>query len=173
MIKIISGNFRGRKLNSLKIDTLRPTQAKVRKSIMDSIRNFDKKSVLDLFAGIGTLGIEAISRGAERVKFVEWNSRTTKVLEKNLNMFNLLNKSTIVKSDVMKFLNNECQKYDIVFADPPYGEYSFDILCPLVSNVMNNRGIFCYESGKMETEKKDNIKIKKYGNTQIILWEKK
>ena len=173
MIKIISGDFKGRKLNNLKIDILRPTQAKVRKSIMDSIRDFDKKSVLDLFAGIGTLGIESISRGASKVKFVEKNNRIIKVLAKNLDMFNLSSKSTIIKSDVLKFLNDECEKYDIVFADPPYGEYSFDVLYPLVSNIMNNRGIFCYESEKQEVEKKQDIKIKYYGNTQIILWKKK
>ena len=173
MIKIISGDFKGRKLNNLKIDILRPTQAKVRKSIMDSIRDFDKKSVLDLFAGIGTLGLESISRGAEKVKFVEKNNRIIKVLEKNLDMFNLSCKSTVIKSDVLKFLNNESEKYDIVFADPPYGEYSFDTLHPLVSNIMNNRGIFCYESEKQEVEKKEDIKIKNYGNTQIILWKKK
>jgi 16S rRNA (guanine966-N2)-methyltransferase len=173
MIKIISGDFKGRKLNNLKIDILRPTQAKVRKSIMDSIRDFDKKSVLDLFAGIGTLGLESISRGAEKVKFVEKNNRVIKVLEKNSDMFNLSSKSTIIKSDVLKFLNDEYEKYDIVFADPPYGEYSFDILYPLISNIMNNRGIFCYESEKKEIEKKEDIKIKHYGNTQVILWKKK
>ena len=173
MIKIISGDFKGRKLNSLKIDILRPTQAKVRKSIMDSIRDFDKKSVLDLFAGIGTLGLESISRGSEKVKFVEKNNRIIKVLEKNLDMFNLSNKSTKIKSDVLKFFNNECEKYDIIFADPPYGEYSFDTLHPLVSNIMNNRGIFCYESEKQEIKKRQDVKIKHYGNTQIILWKKK
>ena len=88
-------------------------------------------------------------------------------------MLNLSSKSTIIKSDVLKFLNDEYEKYDIVFADPPYGEYSFDILYPLISNIMNNRGIFCYESEKQEVEKKQDIKIKHYGNTQIILWKKK
>ena len=86
MIKIIAGEFKGRKLNNLKIDALRPTQAKVRKSIMDSIRDFNNKVVLDLFAGIGTLGIEAISRGAKEVRFVERNSRIVKVLDKNLSI---------------------------------------------------------------------------------------
>ena len=173
MIKIISGNFRGRKLNNLKIDALRPTQAKVRKSIMDSIRDFDGKCVLDLFAGIGTLGIETLSRGAKKVKFVEKNYRIIEVLEKNLNMFHLLGKSTIVKSDVIRFLNNEYQKYDIIFADPPYGEYSFNTLWPLVSNIMSKQGIFCYESERQKVEENKNIEIKHYGNTQIILWKKK
>ena len=172
MIKVIAGDFKGRKLNNLKIDMLRPTQAKVRKSVMDSIRDFNDKSVLDLFAGIGTLGIEAISRGAKNVKFVEKNNRIIKVLEKNLDMFNLSSKSTIVKSDVIKFLDNESQKYDIIFADPPYRRYSFDTLSPLISNLMSNKGIFCYESERQEVEENQEIKIKHYGNTQIILWKK-
>ena len=173
MIRVISGHFRGRKLNNLKIETLRPTQAKVRKSIMDSIRNFDDKCVLDLFAGIGTLGIETLSRGSKKVKFVEKNNRIIEVLEKNLDMLNLSGKSTIVKSDVISFLNNEYQKYDIIFADPPYGKYSFKTLCPLVSKIMSDQGIFCYESEKQKVEENKDIKIKHYGNTQIILWKKK
>ena len=172
MIKIISGDFKGRKLNNLTIDGLRPTQAKVRKSVMDSIRDFNNKSILDLFAGIGTLGIEAMSRGAKTVKFVEKNTRIIKVLEKNLNMFNLSNRSVIIKSDVIRFLKHECQKYDIVFADPPYGEYSFDTLYYFVSNIMNDKGIFCYESNKQKIQQTENIKIKKYGNTQVVLWSK-
>tara|TARA_Y100000994_G_scaffold242679_1_gene239906 strand:- start:750 stop:1271 length:522 start_codon:yes stop_codon:yes gene_type:complete len=173
MIRIISGDLKGRRLNNLKIDILRPTQAKVRKSIMDSIRDFEGKLILDLFAGIGTLGIEAISRGAKKVKFVENNIRIIKVLEKNLNMFNLSDSSDIVKSDVIKFLKNESQKYDVIFADPPYGEYSFDILSDLISNIMNDNCIFCYESSRQDIKRIDkNIKIKNYGNTQVVLWKK-
>ena len=172
MIKIIAGEFKGRKLNNLKIDTLRPTQAKVRKSIMDSIRDFNDKIVLDLFAGIGTLGIEAISRGAKEVRFVEKNSKIVKVLDKNLNMLCLSDRTTIVRGDVMRFLDNEYQKYDIIFADPPYRKYSFQDLYSPVSNIINNNGIFCYESEKQDIQDDENMKIKRYGNTQVVLWRK-
>ena len=172
MIKIIAGEFKGRKLNNLKIDTLRPTQAKVRKSIMDSIRDFNNKVVLDLFAGIGTLGIEAISRGAKKVKFVEKNSKIVKILDKNLDMLCLSDRSEIIRGDVMSFLDRECQKYDIIFADPPYRNYSFYDLYSPVSNIMNDNGVFCYESEKQDIREHENIKIKRYGNTQVVLWRK-
>ena len=71
MIRIIGGHLKGRKLSNINIDILRPTKAIVRKSIMDSIRLFDNKNVLDLFSGVGTLGIEAMSRGAKEIVFVE------------------------------------------------------------------------------------------------------
>ena len=73
MIRVISGNLKGRKLANINVDILRPTKAIVRKSIMDSIRLFNDKKVLDLFSGVGTLGIEAMSRGAKEVVFVEKN----------------------------------------------------------------------------------------------------
>ena len=82
MIKIISGQFRGRKLSYLKSDDIRPTQAKVRKSIMDSIRNFDDKKVLDLFSGVGSLCIEALSRVAKEVHFVDNNNKAINILKK-------------------------------------------------------------------------------------------
>ena len=77
MLKIISGKFKGRKLNNIKVDSIRPTSALVKKSIMDSIMFFENKNILDLCCGVGTLGIEAISRGAQSVDFVD-NSRNSK-----------------------------------------------------------------------------------------------
>ncbi len=173
MIRVIAGDFKGRKLNNLKIESLRPTQAKVRKSIMDSIRDFDNKNILDLFSGIGTLGIEALSRGAKKVKFVEKNNRIINVLEKNLNMLNLSDRSVIVRSDAIKFLDKEEEKYDIIFADPPYGKYLFNVLHSSISNIINRNGIFCYESNKQKIKENINMKIKYYGNTQVVFWENK
>ena len=86
MISIIAGKYKGRKLYDLKNLHLRPTQAKVRKSVFQILEPFDDLEVLDLYAGVGTLGIEAISRGASRVVFVENNRRVFKVLQKNLEL---------------------------------------------------------------------------------------
>ena len=173
MIRVIAGDFKGRKLHNLKIESLRPTQAKVRKSIMDSIRDFDNKNILDLFSGIGTLGIEAMSRGAKKVKFVEKNNRIINVLEKNLNMLDLGDRSIVVQSDVIKFLDKEEEKYDIIFADPPYGKYLFNALHGPISDIINRNGIFCYESNKQKIKENINMKIKYYGNTQVVFWENK
>ena len=75
-------------------------------------------------------------------------------------------------SEQIKFLKNESEKYDIIFADPPYYKYEFEILLPLVSNIMKSQGIFCYESNKQNIECIKNMKIKHYGNTQVVLWKK-
>ena len=173
MIKVISGSLKGRKLKNANTNILRPTQAKVRKSIMDSIRFFDNKKVLDLFSGIGTLGIEALSRGAMEAKFVENNHSIIKALRHNIELFNLDNSAKIIKLDVMRFLKNHKDKYDIIFADPPYGTYHFKDLFPLILSLLNKKGIFCYESDyqNLDIDCGGNIKIKRYGNTQVILWE--
>jgi len=172
MIKVISGNLKGRKLANIKSDILRPTKAVVRKSIMDSIRLFNDKRVLDLFSGVGTLGIEAMSRGAKEVVFVEKNYKIIKILKKNIERCNLMESSSIVKSDVLSYLDNENRTYDIIFADPPYRSYPFEEIFPKVSTLLNNNGIFCYESNKKNIDI-DGVKIKYYGNTQIVLWENK
>ena len=88
MIKIIAGKYKNRKLKIFKLHNVRPTQARVRKSIMDVLQNFHNQSVLDLFSGVGTLGIESFSRGAKSVTFVDNDSKVLNVLKKNLNINN-------------------------------------------------------------------------------------
>ena len=173
MIKIISGNLKGRKLSNIKSNILRPTKAVVRKSIMDSIRLFNDKKVLDLFSGVGTLGIEAMSRGAKEVVFVEKNYKIIQILKENINRCDLIDSSSIIKSDVMSYLDYENKTYDIIFADPPYRSYEFKEIFPKVSTLLNNNGIFCYESNKQNIDVDGKFKIKYYGNTQVVLWENK
>ena len=176
MIKIIAGNLKGRKLvtiNRSNSNLVRPTQAIVRKSIMDSIRSFSDKKVLDLFSGVGTLGIEAMSRGAQEVTFVDNNYKIINILKKNIEKCHLINNSRVIKSDVIGYLENEEQLYDIIFADPPYNSYTFKDIFPKISTLLNNNGIFCYESNKQNINLNDNIRVKYYGNTQIVLWENK
>ena len=173
MIRVISGNLKGRKLANINTDILRPTKAIVRKSIMDSIRLFDNKKVLDLFSGVGTLGIEAMSRGAKEVVFVEKNYKVIKILKENIERCNLIKSSSIIKTDVISYLNNEGGTYDIIFADPPYHSYPFEEIFPKVSTLLNNNGIFCYESNKQNIGIEELFKVKYYGNTQVVLWENK
>ena len=87
MTSVIAGKYKGRKLFDVKNLHVRPTQAKVRKSIFQILEPFDGLEVLDLYAGVGTLGIEAMSRGASRVVFVEKNRIVFKVLQKNIDLF--------------------------------------------------------------------------------------
>ena len=168
MIRILGGKFKGRKLKNTNTDILRPTQAKVRKSMMDSIRIFENKKVLDLFSGIGTLGIEALSRGAKSVCFVDKNPQAIKILKKNINMFDSKCSIDIKLSDVFIFFKKNNLKFDIVFADPPYGKCDFKDLAQKIQPILVNNGVFCYESNKFSIQTSENIKIKKYGATQVI-----
>ena len=170
MISIIAGKYKGRKLHDVKNLYVRPTQAKVRKSIFQILEPFNDVEVLDLYAGVGTLGIEAISRGASRAVFVEKNRRVIQVLKKNLELFNHDN-CDIFLADALQFaarLKNPC--FDIVFADPPYAEVQYEIIKEKVERILRPGGIFCME---MKEEHIDipEVRVKHYGATQVVFWQ--
>ena len=172
MIRVLGGEYKGKKLNNFKLESLRPTKAIVRKSIMDTLMPFENKKILDLFSGVGTLGIETLSRGAKSVCFVDNNPQAIKILKKNINMFDSKCNIDIKLSDVFIFLKKNKLKFDVVFADPPYYKYNFNDLVKLIKPILINDGVFCYESNKFSNQKSENIKIKKYGATQVIFWRK-
>ena len=169
MIKIIAGKYKNRKLKIFNLQNVRPTQARVRKSMMDILRDFSDKEVLDLFSGVGTLGIESYSRGAKHITFVDNNLKVLNVLNKNLELLSI-NDYSIVRSDAIKFLKNTNQKFDLIFADPPYGKFDFLDLIPFVKENLNINGIFCYECKKKRIDIDLDIKIKNFGTTQVIFW---
>lgn len=176
MIKILSGKYKGRKLNNFSHDHIRPTQAKVKKSMMDTLMPFQDKTILDLFSGVGSLGIEAISRGAQAVCFVDNNPKAINILKKNLKILNLEEEVIKIKfSDVFKYLDvlhNDKQKFDIVIADPPYYKFTFEDMKNMVEPILSNSGVFCYESDKSEIDCSSDLKIKRFGNTQLTFWRK-
>ena len=125
--------------------------------------------VLDLYAGVGTLGIEAISRGASRVVFVENNRRVFKILQKNLKLL-VEDNWDIFLTDSMQFLNRvKNQYFDIIFADPPYTEVSFYSIKNKIHNMLKPDGIFCMEM-KKEPIDEENVRVKHYGSTQVVFW---
>ena len=173
MISIIGGKLKGRKLNSIKINSVRPTQAKIRKSIMDIIYDFENKTVLDLYSGFGTLGIECLSRGAKSVDFIEKDYKVIKILRQNVEYLGLHTHCNIFKSCVFDFLNKSNSKYDIIFADPPYETCDFTMILSKVKNKLNLGGVFCFESNKLGSVIDEAVRVKIYGDTQITFWENK
>jgi len=172
-LRVLSGKYKNRKLKSLKGNSVRPTTSLVKKSIFDILNLFEGKKVLDLFSGIGSLGIESLSRGAKEVVFVEKNRKISKTLFDNLNSICLNDNFQVFHQDVIYFLENNNDLYDIIFADPPYGLFDFDTLKYKVCKLLKYGGIFCMEQ---RTDKMINIegaRVKHYGNTQVIIWEKK
>tara|TARA_B100000959_G_C14917237_1_gene597892 strand:+ start:759 stop:1283 length:525 start_codon:yes stop_codon:yes gene_type:complete len=170
MIRILAGKYKNKKLKHFNFTNVRPTQARVKKSMFDSLRNIKNKKVLDLFCGVGTIGIEAISRGAASVTFVDNNYKAINLLKENLSLIPITTTNSIVCSDVFKFLNKETNMFDIIIADPPYNKYFFIDFLPFMSKILCNQGIFCYETNKKEILTDLNLKVKKFGNTQLIFW---
>ena len=119
-MRIISGSLRGRKLNKPKTDLVRPSKDMVKESMFNIVQfEVFGASVLDLFAGTGQLGIEALSRGAKSAVFVDNNGESVKLVKENLKICAFSDVSMVYNTDALKYLENE-EKFDIIFVDPPY-----------------------------------------------------
>jgi len=122
-LKILTGKYKGRTLRTVNDLSVRPATGRVRQTVFDvlTLRGFpDGARVLDLFAGSGSLGIEALSRGAAHATFVESDPRAVECLERNIRMLGCDGIATILHMDAMTYVENGRGEFDLVFADPPY-----------------------------------------------------
>lgn len=140
-MRVITGTARGRRLNELKGMETRPTTDKVKESIFNCIQfDVEDARVLDLFAGTGQLGIEALSRGAQSAVFVDKRTDAAKLVKDNLALCQLSDHAQVICGDSMGYLSSLRTKFDIIFLDPPYADdlleraiahiARFDILSP-------------------------------------------
>ena len=170
MISLISGKYKGKKLYQFSNIHVRPTQAKIRKSVFQILEPFDDLEVLDLYAGVGTLGFESLSRGASRAVFVEKDLFVYKILEKNTALFSS-EKVSLHLCDAVEFISGiQSERFDIIFADPPYTMTNFQHLKEKVQNCLKPNGIFCMEMKKQDIYE-SHARIKYYGNTQVVFWK--
>ena len=177
-MRVISGKYKGKKLDGFDIDGTRPTMDRVKESLFGIIQMKVKNSiVLDLFAGSGSLGIEALSNGANTCYFVDNSSMTLKVLKNNLSN---IDNSIILDKDYMEaliyFVKNNI-KFDRIFLDPPYNLLLINSCIKYIqdNNLLNKQGIIICEYEK-EIIKKLSYTIKKekkYGTTNIMILENK
>lgn len=126
-MRIVAGAWRGRKIGAPAGRDVRPTLDRVREAWMSILqREIPRSTVMDLFAGSGALGLEALSRGAAHADFVENQPRTIDVLRKNIELLGAGSRCAIHRHDALRFAANLQQgSYDIAFADPPYaGEWA-------------------------------------------------
>ncbi|WP_457669886.1 16S rRNA (guanine(966)-N(2))-methyltransferase RsmD [Thiolapillus sp.] len=121
-IRIIGGAFRGRRLRFPDAPGLRPTADRLRETLFNWLQGeIEGASCLDLFAGSGALGLEALSRGAETVRFVDQSRAAARQLEKNLRLLGLQERAEITAIDALKLLRREADRqFDVVFLDPPF-----------------------------------------------------
>ena len=120
-MRIIAGTHRGHTIYAPPGTDTRPTSDRVRENVFNILGPVDGASVLDLYAGSGAMGLEALSRGAERAVFVERDPDAAKVIERNLDKLRL--RGTVVRRDAVSVLASETRKYDLVLVDPPYDMY--------------------------------------------------
>ena len=170
MISLIAGKYKGKKLHQFNNINVRPTQAKIRKSIFQILEPFNNLEILDLYAGVGTLGLEAISRGASKAVFVEKDRQVFKILEKNIAQFHK-EKLKLFLCDSLQFVSHDRnEKFDIIFADPPYIKTEYKKLKKKIQAFLKPNGIFCLEMQKYELDETP-YRIKHYGNTQVVFWK--
>mmetsp|Transcript_22494 Transcript_22494/g.10858 ORF Transcript_22494/g.10858 Transcript_22494/m.10858 type:complete len:191 (-) Transcript_22494:1040-1612(-) len=135
-LKIIGGEFKGKKLYSIKGIKIRPTAAKLRESIFNIIGpKVKKKSVLDLFSGTGALGLESLSRGAEFCIFIDNNKSALDAINKNVKICGVEKKSKLIKSNIIRSLSCIAGKnyiFNLVFMDPPY---YMDVVLSVLKNL--------------------------------------
>lgn len=140
-MRVITGSARGRRLGELKGMETRPTTDKVKESIFNCIQfEVQDARVLDLFAGTGQLGIEALSRGARSALFVDRRADAVKLVRENLALCRLEENAQVICGDSLAALGTQSGRFDIIFLDPPYESglleqamekiVSFDILAP-------------------------------------------
>jgi len=171
-MRVISGKYKGKNLKGFDIDGTRPTMDRVKESLFGIIQNYIPDSIcLDLFAGSGSLGIEALSNGAKVCYFNDSNKEMIKILKENLN--NIENYFVFTK-DYISFLNEVNVKFDIIFLDPPYKmnliNKSIDII--IDRDLLNKNGIIVceYENEEINCDLKI-IKEKQYGSKKIIIYK--
>ena len=178
-MKIISGEFKGRTIKGFDIEGTRPTMDRVKESLFGTIQNYVPNAIaLDLFAGTGNLGFEALSNGANYCYFNDINIKCIKYMESVIKELNLLDKSKVLnmncKQALKYFVNNDI-KFDLIFLDPPY---KMNILNEVVEFIKENKlikknGLIICEVDNLylNIDYFTKIKEKKYGSKYIIIYK--
>ncbi len=175
-MRIISGEWKGRRLKTVKGNQVRPTSDKVKGAIFNILG--DKivgSKILDLFAGTGSLSLEALSRGADQAVLIEKNREACGIIRDNLQMIGVQERVKLYNMDAFSYLKQQQhERYDLLFVDPPYRQGFTDKILFLVKNssILNPEGVIIIETDSKE-EIPDDLGllevriIKEYGDTKL------
>ena len=181
-MRIISGFLKGKKINYLKNLNTRPLKDSVKENIFNILIHsklinvkIENCNVLDLYSGIGSFGIECISRGAKKVTFIEKNNISSNILKENLNQLMISNKSKIYNEKIESVIDKKLnEKFDIIFLDPPFNNFDFVNNLRLIKTkkFFNDNHLIMIHR---EIKTNDNLDVhlnifetKKYGRSKII-----
>ena len=183
-MRIISGNFKGKKISLPYDKSTRPLRDLVKESLFNIIQhnsnqkfNLVGSNILDLFSGSGSFGLECFSRGAQKVIFIENYKKTIPILKKNIKSLNGEKNCKIIEGNCFNYLrnNNKNEKFQIIFIDPPFKEKNINILIDLIKEqkFLGENGIIIIHRHKNDnTEIPNNLKIlenRSYGISKIII----
>lgn len=145
-MRVITGTAKGRKLDTIFGTDVRPTTNMVKEAVFSAIQfDIEGRTFLDLFAGSGQMGIEALSRGADSAAFVDINPEAISVIKANLIKTGFTDRSKVIRSDFFSFIASSKEQFDIVFIDPPYRDGLFEKALSSIKTVMKPQGIIICE----------------------------
>ena len=186
-MRIISGKFKGHKLNIPKNFLIRPTTDRFKESLFSIINsekyssNIDGKYFLDLCSGSGGIGIEAFSRGAEKVYMIDRNQDAINLINRNLSKIALISelgkKLFILKHDMTEIERLQLPKFDFVYFDPPYNSSIYSIVLKIISDskILNDKGLVLVETDQLIYIKEINLKqifSRKIGSSYLQCFRK-
>jgi 16S rRNA (guanine(966)-N(2))-methyltransferase RsmD len=175
MLQVLTGTAKGRKLKVPKGKAVRPTTSRVKKTIFDTLGNISGLKVLDLFAGSGGLGIEALSRGATHTTFVEKDPTVYKTLKENVLLSGFPDRATLICARyevAINRLKKRGEKFNLIFIDPPYILYErkevSDFICE-TSELLQDGGVIVIEHNRKIENTPNGFKriTKPFGGTQL------
>lgn len=178
MIRVIAGIARGQKLKTLKGQGTRPTSERVREALFNILSPYIQNSrFLDLYAGTGAIGIEALSRGAKEVIFFEENPAAVRIIHQNLKKTKMQDKARVLcrkLPDKIDCLHQRKLQFDIIFADPPYWRGLGETTLVKIDNLdlLTDQGWVIIETASKELLKQEigglvRFKEKVYGDTKL------
>ncbi|MSR22271.1 MAG: 16S rRNA (guanine(966)-N(2))-methyltransferase RsmD [Gemmatimonadetes bacterium] len=172
-MRIIAGEWRGRTIRAPSGKEVRPTTGRIREAWMSALGGrLEDARVVDLFAGSGALGLEALSRGANEVTFVEQSRTALAALERNVESLSAWDRVRIVRADALRFVADWSEApFDLALADPPYDRGFAGRLLERISERPFARELWVEHRSKESLPELPGVRKRKYGDTTISIWE--
>jgi len=170
-VRIIAGSRKGHRIDAPKGDHTRPTSDFVREAAFNLIGPVDGATVIDLYAGSGAMGIEALSRGASSCVFVESDREACRTINANLDKLRL--EARVLCQDVARALAGERVAYDLVLMDPPYDDSPQAHLAPQLARLVAPDGLLVYETAATKEPEIEGLAVRtsrKYGSKRLTLF---
>lgn len=177
-MRVITGTARGMRLQTLEGESVRPTTDKVKEALFSIVQfEIEGRRVLDLFAGSGQLGIEALSRGAKNAQFVDESKQAIAVINQNLEKTKLKDFAAVSHTDSVTFIASTDKQFDLIFIDPPYNKGLTEKVLPLCAKKCADNALIVCETSIDEVLSEENenltfLRRYKYGKTALTVFRK-